>query len=182
MRKFILIFVLILAAAVPASAQQINLDIFPPSLADKADEVVDVTIDASMIRMAAAFFGKGDRDERAIKELLMPLQGIYVRSYDFGGPGEYDMKLVDKVKSQLGATWKPIVTVKSKKKENVNIYADMRGERIVGLVVIAAEPSELTVVNIVGPIDIERLAELGGHFGIPDMDDDDDYGKGKRRD
>jgi hypothetical protein len=182
MRKFIITFVLVLAAAVPASAQRINLDIFPPALADKADEVVDVTLDASMIRLAATFFGKGDRDERAIRDMLMPLEGIYVRSYDFGGPGEYDMGIIDRVKSQLGATWKPIVTVRSKRKENVNIYADMRGERVVGLVIIAAEPSELTVVNIVGPIDLERLADLGGHFGIPDIDEDSRRGKGKNRD
>jgi Domain of unknown function (DUF4252) len=183
MRKFIILsFVLILASAVPASAQRINLDIFPQSLADKAEEVVDVTLDASMIRLAATFFGKGDGDERAIRDLLMPLTGIYVRSYDFGRAGEYDMALVEKVKSQLGPTWKPMVTVRSKKKENVNIYADMRGDRVVGLVVIAAEPNELTFVNIVGPIDIERLADLSGHFGIPDIDGTGTRGKERRRD
>lgn len=183
MRKFVITFVLILAAAVPASAQRINLDIFPPGLADKAEEVVDVTLDASLIRLAATFFGKGDREERALRDMLMPLEGIYVRSYDFGKSGQYDMALIERVKSQLGPTWKPLVTVKSKRRENVNIYADMRGERVAGLVIIAAEPSELTIVNIVGPIDIERLADLSGHFGIPDIDDDDDdRGRGKRRD
>jgi hypothetical protein len=30
-----------------------------------------------------------------------------------------------------------------------------------------AEPTELTVVNIVGPIDVAKLGELEGHFGIP---------------
>jgi len=183
MRKLILIFILAAAAAMPASAQRINLDIFPPSLADKADEVVDVTLDASMIRLAATFLGKGDHDERAIRDLLMPLEGIYVRSYDFGHSGEYDLSLVDKVKSQLGPTWKPMVTVKSKRKENVNIYADMRGDRVVGLVIISAEPDELTFVNIVGPIDIDRLADLSGHFGIPDIDENSHSDrKGKHRD
>lgn len=171
MRKSILTFILLTLMAVPAMAQRINLDIFPRELADKADEVVDVTLDANMIRLAASFFAKGDEDTRAIRDLLRPLEGIYVRSYDFGSAGQYDMAIVERVKSQLGATWKPLVTVRSKKKENVNIYADMRGDRVVGLVIIAAEPHELTVVNIVGPIDIERLSDLSGHFGIPDVDD-----------
>lgn len=171
MRKSILTFILLTLMAVPAMAQRINLDIFPRELADKADEVVDVTLDANMIRLAASFFAKGDEDTRAIRDLLRPLEGIYVRSYDFGSAGQYDMALIERVKSQLGASWKPLVTVRSKKKENVNIYADMRGDRVVGLVIIAAEPHELTVVNIVGPIDIERLSELSGHFGIPDVDD-----------
>lgn len=183
MRKFVITLILIAAAAVPASAQRINLDIFPQSLADKAEEVVDVTLDASLIRLASNFL-KGDGDERAIRDLLRPIEGIYVRSYDFGHAGEYDMAIVEKIKSQLGPTWKSMVTVRSKKKENVNIYADMRGERVVGLVVIAAEPKELTVVNIVGPIDIERLADLSGHFGIPDFDDDGSRkgNKGRHRD
>jgi hypothetical protein len=38
---------------------------------------------------------------------------------------------------------------------------------VAGLLVISAEPKELTVVNIIGQIDIENLSELGGNFGIP---------------
>ena len=36
-----------------------------------------------------------------------------------------------------------------------------------GIVIIAAEPKELTVVNIVGPLEVDQLADLGGEFGIP---------------
>jgi hypothetical protein len=168
MRKFVIITLLLIAiGAVPASAQRINLDF--PGLAEKADEVVDVTLDANLLRLAGALFSKSKGDERAIGDMVSKLDGIYVRSYEFAGPGEYDLALVERVKSQLGASWKPLVTVRSKKKENVNIYADMRGDRMVGLVIISAEPKEFTVVNIVGPIDIDRLADLEGKFGIPDM-------------
>jgi hypothetical protein len=165
MRKVILTMILTLAVAVPASAQRLNLD-FLSDLEQKADEVVDVTLDASMLRIASKFLGRSS-DERAVRDMINGLQGIYVRSFEFARDGEYDRNLVDRVKSQLGPSWKPLVTVKSKTKENVNIYADMRGENIVGLVVIAAEPRELTVVNIVGPIDIDKLAGLQGEFGIP---------------
>lgn len=168
MRKFILLIALTLAVAVPASAQRLNLD-FLSDLEDRADEVVDVTLDASMLRIAAKFLNGRDVDEKAIGDIIRGLEGIYVRSYEFDKDGEYDRKLVDRVLSQLGSTWKPLVTVRSKRKENVNIMADMRGERIVGLVVVAAEPRELTVVNIVGPIDIDKLAALEGQFGIPEI-------------
>ena len=180
MRKFIVLLALMLAAAIPASAQRINLD-FLRDLEDRAEEVVDVTLDASMLRMASKFFTgrNADSDQRAIGDMVRGLEGIYVRSYEFDDAGQYDRKLVDRVKSQLGTSWKPLVTVRSKKKENVNIWADMRGEQVVGLVIVAAEPRELTVINIVGPIDIERLAELEGEFGIPrkvfsNKDDDND--------
>ena len=39
-----------------------------------------------------------------------------------------------------------------------------------GLVILAAEPKELTVVDIVGPIDLDMLSELGGHMGIPPVE------------
>lgn len=166
MRKFIVSLALTLVVAIPVSAQRINLD-FLADLEDRAEEVVDVTLDANMLRMAAKFFNGRDHDQRAIGDMVRGLEGIYVRSYEFDDDGQYDRKLIDRVKSQLGNSWKPLVTVRSKKKENVNIWADMRGERVVGLVIVAAEPRELTVVNIVGPIDIERLADLEGEFGIP---------------
>ncbi len=173
MRKLILILTLSLLA-VPAMAQQIKMDF--PDLADRADEVVDVTLDASLLRLGAKFLSEKDEDQRAVRDLVKNLEGIYVRSYEFAHDNEYDRGIIDRIKSQLGSTWKPLVTVRSKRKENVNIMADMRGDRVVGLVIIAAEPRELTIVNIVGPIDIDKLAALEGEFGIPK------WSKGKDRD
>jgi len=174
MRKLVLVFILALTVAVPASAQRINLDL--PGFAgleDRADDVVDITLDASMLRLAAKFFGAADPEEREIRELINGLQGIYVRSYEFSKAGEYDRSLPNQLKAQLGPSWKPLVTVRSKTKENVNIMAELRGEQIVGLVIIAAEPRELTVVNIVGNIDIDRLSRLEGEFGIPKLTKED---------
>jgi hypothetical protein len=169
MRKYILTLILTLAAipALPASAQRINLDF--PDLADRATEVVDVTLDANMLRLASKFLSGSDADERAVRDVIGGLEGIYVRSYEFAHEGEYDRGLIDKVKSQLGPSWKPLVTVRSKTKENVNIMADMRGDKVVGLIIIATEPREFTIVNINGPIDIDKLASLSGQFGIPEM-------------
>lgn len=166
MRNLILTLILTLAA-VPASAQRINLDF--PDLAEKATEVVDVTLDANMLRLAARFLSGADADERAVREVISGLHGIYVRSYEFEKEGEYDLRLIDKVKSQLGPSWKPLVTVRSKSKDNVSIMADMHGDKITGLVIIATEPREFTIVNINGPIDIDRLASLSGQFGIPEI-------------
>ena len=51
--------------------------------------------------------------------------------------------------------------------ENAEVFLRTENNRIAGLAVIAAEPAELTVVNIFGPIDPEDLSRLGGQFGIP---------------
>jgi hypothetical protein len=39
-----------------------------------------------------------------------------------------------------------------------------------GLAIIAAEPREFTIVNIVGSIDLEDLHKLEGKFGVPNLD------------
>jgi hypothetical protein len=36
-------------------------------------------------------------------------------------------------------------------------------------VIIASEPREFTVVNIVGSIDLQKLRRLEGRFGIPKL-------------
>ena len=159
-----LMLLVVAALALPAAAQQINLDI--PGLRDKASEEVTVTLDASMLRLAARFLSDGP-DERNARDIVQKLQGVYVRSYEFDHEGEYDRSAVDRLRSQLGADWKKIVDVRSKLGENSEIYTQSHGDQITGLVIITAEPKELTIVNLVGPIDLDRLADLQGQFGIP---------------
>ena len=38
-----------------------------------------------------------------------------------------------------------------------------------------SDPQEFTVVNIVGPVDIEKLASLQGEFGIPHFTKGEDH-------
>jgi hypothetical protein len=149
----------------PASADsRINVDF--PDLAAKAVETADVTLDGPMLRLAAKFLDHGP-EERAARDVIAKLKGIYVRSYEFEKEGDYDRKIVERVRTQLGPSWKRIVKVVSRKSEDVGIYVDMQGEDIVGLVIISAEPRAFTLVNLVGPIDIDKLASLEGQLGIP---------------
>ena len=83
--------------------------------------------------------------------------------------------------SQLrGSTWSKILTVKSRKaSENVEVYLNMTGDQIGGLAVLSIEPREFTIVNIVGPIDLEKLTKLEGQFGVPDLGIEKDKTKKK---
>ncbi|HEX9161672.1 MAG TPA: DUF4252 domain-containing protein [Thermoanaerobaculia bacterium] len=167
MKRSLILLLLTTAMALPCAAQQINLDF--PGLSERAAEEVTVTLDARMLRLASKFLESGDHDQRLAHDMIQKLQGIYVRSYEFDHEGEYDRSVVDRVRSQLGSGWQRIVEVKSRLRENTEIYTQGRGDQITGLVVITAEPKELTIVNIVGPIDLDRLADLEGNFGIPKM-------------
>jgi hypothetical protein len=42
-------------------------------------------------------------------------------------------------------------------------------DKVNGLAIIASEPRELTIVNIVGSVDLQKLHQLEGHFGVPKL-------------
>jgi hypothetical protein len=62
-----------------------------------------------------------------------------------------------------------LVNVTSKKEGTVEVYLLLNGEEVGGLAVLTADDRELTVVNIVGPVDLEKLAKLEGQFGVPEL-------------
>lgn len=160
----ILAFFFLVAATTAHAQQRINLDF--PELSAKASETVDVTLDGPMLKMASKFL-KDEDGERQARDVISRLVGIYVRSYEFDEENAYDRGLAERVRSQLGPSWKKIVKVTSKKRDNVDIYVDMRGDSAEGLLIICAEPREFTLVNLVGPIDVDKLASIEGEFGIP---------------
>lgn len=139
-------------------------------LATKANETVDVSIDERLMQMAAKIFNDKDEDEALIKKLIVGLKGIYVKSFEFDSENEYSTADVDTVRSQLREpAWSRLVNVKSKREGNIEVYVSMTGQQVNGLAVISLEPKEFTVVNIVGPVDLEKLARLEGSLGIPDL-------------
>ncbi len=148
-------------------------------LANKATDTVDVRLDERLMQTTAKFFsGKDDAD---IKEALKGIKGIYVKSFSFEKEGEYSQVEVDSIVSQLhGSTWSKILSVKSRKSgDNIEVYLNMVGEQITGLAVLSIEPKEFTVVNIVGPIDLDKLSKLEGQFGVPDLGIEQDKTKKK---
>jgi hypothetical protein len=143
-------------------------------LAAKAEETVDVTLDESMLRLASGFLSdKRSHEEGRAKELVGGLKGVYVRSYKFDEAGAYTEQDIETIRKQLTTpAWSKIVTVRNRKKgngDNVDVYIMPEGKVAKGLAVLVAGATELTVVNIVGPIDLEKLSELEGKYGIPEL-------------
>ena len=137
-----------------------------------AKQVVDVSIDSRMIRFLAGMLSSKKPDQLRIKEALLDLKGIYVRSYQFDNPNSFATTDVDNIRRQIKTPlWSRIVGVRSQVKgENVEVYSMLEGEKMNGLAVIAIEPKSLTVVNIVGFIDLEKLQLLEGRYGLPKLE------------
>jgi Domain of unknown function (DUF4252) len=156
----------------PLLAQDVKLPADIDKLAAKASEVVDVSLDGAMLRLAGRFLSNNDPDEAKVKSIVGGLKGIYVKSFEFEKEGEYSPSELDEIRRQLrGPGWSRMVGVMSKKGgDNAEIYMKLDNDHIGGLVILCAEPKELTVVNIVGNISLDDLSALGGHFGVPDID------------
>jgi Domain of unknown function (DUF4252) len=178
-----LLILLMVSCAVLSVAQDARLDIGRiDGLASKAAETVEVSLDERLLRIAAKFLKQDDPDEAKVKELVSGLKGVYVRVFEFDNPGEYSQGDLEGLRSQLRApAWTKIVGVRSRRDgENVDVHINYQGDNVMGLAIIAAEPKELTVVNIVGPIDLEKLSRLEGQFGIPKLELEKG-GRGKSR-
>ena len=161
---------IVMVAAVLSSAwaQEIKLPPAFDKLAAKAQETVDVTLDSNMLQLAGKFLSDKDADQAKAKQIVAGLKGITVRTFEFAKEGEYSMADMDALREQLKApAWSRIVGVTSKT-ENTEIYLKQsEGSRIGGMVIINAEPKELTIVSLSGTISVDDLSALGGQFGIP---------------
>ena len=164
--------VLILGTTATALAQNPRIQTSQlDSLAAKASETVDLNLDEGLMQLAAKAFSSKDPDEAKVKALVDRLKGIYVKSFEFETEGQYSEADLESIRSQLrNSAWTRIVHVASKKEGSVDIYLMQVGNEITGLTLLASEPKEITVVNIVGPVDLQKLSDLEGHFGVPVLD------------
>jgi hypothetical protein len=155
----------ITARAQSAKLQLDQLDV----LANRASNTVDVKFDENLMQTIPKIFK--DPDDAEVRDILKNLKGIYVKSFSFEKENEYSPAEVESVMSQLrSGGWSKIVGIKSKKDgENVEVYLMTLGDQISGLAVVSIDPKQFMVVNIVGPIDLEKLSQLEGSFGVPDL-------------
>jgi Domain of unknown function (DUF4252) len=152
-------------------------------LASKASEVTNVNLEGPMLKLAADQMSQSDLEsvlnqldkvhtakspEKTAKafaaaNMLRRLKGIYVKVFEFSKPGEYSKSDLESVLNQLDSGgWKAIVHVEQKKSgQTTGVYVMEEGGETVGMAIVAAEPKELTVVNLVGPIDFSQFSGLG---------------------
>lgn len=154
---------LALLLAGTAWAQQLDLSRLD-GLAAKAKESTNISLDSDKIRMLSGFV-----DENAARGVLTDLRGINVRSFEFDNSGAYSQSDLDSIRSQLkGPNWVRVVDVRGRD-ETAEVWFYSEGGKPGGLTVIAAEPRELAVVNVVGPINMSSLMRLAGMLGIPNL-------------
>jgi Domain of unknown function (DUF4252) len=174
----VIIFTLIItfSTVLSVSAQNARLEIDQlDRLFPKAVQTVDVRVESTLLQIAAKFLKSDNADEAMAKELLSTLKGVYVKGVEFDKEGEFTEADLETIRTQLRAPgWDRIVGVRSKRDgENAEVYLMLEGGVIAGISVLVFDPKQFFVVNVVGPLDPEKIGQLRGRFGIPkDMDFD----------
>jgi hypothetical protein len=175
MRKVIIQFVffvggLLPLAALPAAAQQSDEPPFPvtieKTLATRASNYTEVTLDRKMLDFASRFMDKEDDAEG--KRIIAKLNGIYVRTYEFDKPGQYTPDDLAAIRRQFTTgDWNPIVKQRSKDgTDDSDIYMKVVNGEIQGMFILNSEPKELNFVFLSGNIQPDELSEIDGNFGI----------------
>ncbi len=169
--RFAILFLAAASIAATAAAQNSPLPL-PPAvekdLAARATNVTEVTLGKNMLAFAAKFMNNGDKDDTSTRQLIQGLDGIYVREYEFDKTGEYSPDEVAKLRSYFETSeWSPIVHEReSKSGETTDVLMKTVNGESRGMFILSAEPKELTIVLILGPINMDQLGELKGLSGL----------------
>ena len=171
----IILPMLILFAAITANAQDAARLRFERlnGLENKAEEVVEVNIDGKLLDLAKRVMLKvNDPDSKKIAQAISGLKGIYVRVYNFKNENEYNIADIDEIRSQLNAPgWEKLANVRSKKNnQKIDVFTMFTGDVMSGVAVVVSESKSIAVVNVIGPIDIDLLAEMSGKLNIPKIE------------
>lgn len=148
-----------------------------------AKSSTEVNLDSRMLAMAAKFSGsdadsKGDKGDA---DLVKKLEFVIVRSYECEKPGQYNMADVEEFQRRLeSGGWSHLVKTRSNDEStDVCVKTDDHGA-FSELVVISAEPTELTFVHLKGHMSMDELTKAGAKYGVPQGSSNDDDSRKKK--
>ncbi len=149
------------ADKLPAGA--VEFGTFTPSA---GGEFVEVQIRSNLISMVAKL---AEKQEPQVAEMLRNLQMVRVNVIGLDDQNRSEViQRIKEVRAKLDKEgWERIVTAQ-KKDEDVGVFLKTRGsEAVEGVVVtVLSGTREAVLVNVIGNIKPEQVAELGEHFDI----------------
>ncbi len=161
-------------AAMPVFAQDAHIRFDKlDQLESKARDVVEVNIDGKLLDLAKRVMAKVENvDSKKVAQAISGLKGIYVRVYNFENENEYNAADIDEIRNQLQAPgWERVANVRSKRNnQKVDVFTMFSGDMMSGVAVVVSESKSVAFVNVIGPIDLDLLAELSGRMNIPRLE------------
>lgn len=163
MRTVLALAVIALSAQAQQSFDFSTLD----KLGAKAKGSTNITLDGNTLKLASSLLGDG---QNAVKSLVNNLKGIYIRSYEFDKPGQYNEADLAPLRAYVKSLqWTKIVDEKEQNEKTEIYIMALPNDRLGGLAIVSSEPAEITVVFINGTLSLSDLGKLSGNLGIPDL-------------
>lgn len=168
----ILLAWLLFASPMPAQqkAERSDSGLHFAGLEEKADEVVKVNLWGRSLEQAKRLLGLRKNVTGSMRSFVNGLTAVYRRTYRFRGDqaNEEDVEPVHKRLASDG--WVPLIETADRRKPGaLSVYSYYEDEEVAGMTVVSSEPSEVTVVKILGPVNFEALSAIGNGMGLPVM-------------
>ncbi|HEU5342550.1 MAG TPA: DUF4252 domain-containing protein [Edaphobacter sp.] len=129
--------------------------------AKNAKSSTEVNLDKNMLGMASKFTD----DDKEASDLTKKLDFVIVRDYEYDKPGQYNMADVEEFRNRLdNGGWSHVVKERSAT-ESTDVCMKTDSEGVTELVVIDAEPNELTFVHLKGHMSMSDLEKAGSKYG-----------------
>ncbi|HEX3967926.1 MAG TPA: DUF4252 domain-containing protein [Edaphobacter sp.] len=130
-----------------------------------AKSSTEVNLDKNMLGLMGKFGDEGE--DKSGSELAKRMDFVIVRSYEYAEEGRYNIADVEQFRKRLeDGGWSHVVKERGER-ENTDVCVKLgpNGE-FSELVVISAEPKELTFVHLKGHMSAEDLMKVSTHYGV----------------
>ncbi len=155
----------LLAAAQPP---QVTVPSFA-QLKSTATDSVDITLGPSLLGMVGWLMDDHDADSANLKKTVQGLKSVQVRSYRFKEDFVYPKADLEALRAQLSQPgWSQLAKIRDRGKENVDIYIALENRTIHGVTIIASGLRELTIVNVVGTVNLDQVQGVAKTFASAD--------------
>jgi hypothetical protein len=172
-RTFVFVFAYLILPVV-AAAQDGRLWLpLSSELRQKAAQSVDFTLGPFGLRLTSALLDDHDQDCVRLKKTLRGLKYVRIRDYQFSSSDwAYPSEQVDQLRRQLSEPdWSPLLQVHDRSKhQDMGIYISRDEHSARGVAIIASNPRELTIINIVGAVELNQIGALRDMFSLAARD------------
>lgn len=130
-----------------------------------ATESVDVSLGALPLQFAASLMDDHDPGSAEVKRTLQGVKSVQIRSYRFDTDRDCSQAGLGSLQAQLAQPgWTRIVQAQKRDHEDVDVYVALEDQVIRGIAIVACQPRELTIVNVVGTVSLDQVARLRRTF------------------
>ena len=153
-------FAVLMLFATAASAQQLDLKVLD-KLAEKANSKTEINMDESMLKSASASLDEKKPNEGIAKKAITKAKGFFLRSLEFDNKNAFKIEDLKPIFDQLKPpNWK--LVLRNKEDDEVTeIWMHVTNGETDGMVLITAEPGEITLIHGIGLTDMSELSALG---------------------